>query len=42
MFNDGVHWSGVEDPNLLIIRFKTERFTIQFADDPMNYTAGNL
>jgi len=36
------HWSGVEDPALLIIRFTTERYTIQFADDPYNYTAGNL
>ena len=36
------HWSGPEDPTLLIIRFTTERYTIQFTDDPGNYAAGNL
>ncbi|MCL2569177.1 MAG: pyridoxamine 5'-phosphate oxidase family protein [Oscillospiraceae bacterium] len=40
-FNDGVHWSGPDDPNLLIIRFTTERYTITFADDG-SYVAGNL
>ena len=42
MFDNGVHWSGVDDPNLLVIRFTTERYTIQFVDDPSNYAAGNL
>lgn len=42
MFNDGVHWSGPDDPNLLIIHFTAERYTIQFTDDPDNYAAGNL
>ena len=41
MFNDGVHWSGPDDPTLLIIRFTTERYTITFADDG-SYAAGNL
>ncbi|MCL2563172.1 MAG: pyridoxamine 5'-phosphate oxidase family protein [Oscillospiraceae bacterium] len=41
MFNDGVHWSGVDDPTLLIIRFTTERYTITFADDG-SYAAGSL
>ena len=41
-FDDGPHWSGMDDPNLLIIRFTTERYTIQFTDDPSNYAAGNL
>ena len=40
-FNDGIHWSGPDDPNLLIIRFTTERYTITFADDGA-YAAGNL
>jgi len=40
-FNDGVHWSGPEDPNLLILRFTTERYTITFADDG-SFAAGNL
>jgi len=40
-FNDGVHWSGVDDPTLLILRFTTERYTITFADDG-SYAAGNL
>jgi len=35
------HWSGVEDPQLLIIRFTTERYTITFADDG-KYVAGSL
>lgn len=29
-FEDGVHWTGVDDPTLLILRFKTERYTITF------------
>ena len=40
-FDDTDHWTGVDDPNLLIIRFKTERYTITFADDG-SYAAGNL
>jgi len=36
------HWSGPDDPTLLIIRFTTQRYTIQFTDDPGNYAAGNL
>jgi len=36
------HWSGVDDPQLLIIRFTTERYTIQFTDDPENYAAGEM
>jgi len=42
LMNDMPHWSGVDDPSLLIIRFTTERYTIQFTDDPGNYAAGNL
>ena len=42
LFDGGPHWSGPDDPELLIIRFKTERYTIQFADDPGNYAAGTL
>jgi len=34
------HWSGPDDPTLLIIRFTTQRYTIQFTDDPSNYAAG--
>ena len=34
------HWSGVDDPTLLIIRFTTKRYTIQFTDNPGNYAAG--
>jgi len=41
MFEDSIHWSGVDDPTLLIIRFKTERYTITFADDG-SYAAGDL
>ena len=41
MFEDGVHWSGADDPTLLILRFKTERYTITFADDG-SYAAGSL
>jgi general stress protein 26 len=33
IMNDMPHWSGPEDPQLLIIRFTTERYTIFFADD---------
>ena len=40
-FDDGVHWTGVDDPTLLILRFTTERYTITFADDG-SYTAGNV
>jgi len=40
--DDMPHWSGVDDPQLLIIRFTTERYTIQFADDFENYAAGTL
>jgi len=36
------HWSGVDDPQLLIIRFTTKRYTIQFTDDPRNYATGDL
>ena len=42
IFDDMPHWSGVDDPNLLIIRFTTERYTIQFVDDPDNFAAGSL
>ena len=35
------HWSGPDDPQLLIIRFTTQRYTITFADDG-SYVAGNL
>ena len=41
-FDDAGHWTGVDDPNLLILRFTTERYTIQFTDDPNDYAAGNL
>jgi len=36
------HWTGVDDPSLLIIRFTTKRYTIQFTDDPRNYAAGSI
>ena len=42
IFDGGPHWSGVDDPSLLIIRFTTKRYTIQFADDPHNYVAGTI
>ena len=42
IFDDGSHWSGPDDPQLLIIRFTTQRYTIQFVDDPDNYAAGSL
>jgi len=39
---DGMtHWSGVDDPTLLILRFTTKRYTITFADDG-SYATGNL
>ena len=41
IFDGGPHWIGPEDPNLLIIRFTTQRYTITFADD-QTYAAGNL
>ncbi|MCL2362444.1 MAG: pyridoxamine 5'-phosphate oxidase family protein [Defluviitaleaceae bacterium] len=41
MFEDGVHWSGPDDPTLLIIHFTTQRYTITFADDG-SYAAGNI
>jgi len=41
LMDDMPHWSGVNDPTLLIIRFTTERYTITFADDGA-YAAGNL
>ena len=41
-FDNAGHWTGVDDPNLLILRFTTERYTIQFTDDPSNYAAGSL
>ncbi|MCL2841412.1 MAG: pyridoxamine 5'-phosphate oxidase family protein [Defluviitaleaceae bacterium] len=41
-FDDAGHWTGIDDPNLLILRFKTERYTIQFTDNPNHYAAGNL
>jgi len=41
IMNEMPHWSGVDDPTLLIIRFTTERYTITFADDG-TYAAGNL
>ena len=41
IFDGGPHWSGVDDPQLLIIRFTTQRYTITFADD-QTYAAGNL
>ncbi|MCL2842037.1 MAG: pyridoxamine 5'-phosphate oxidase family protein [Oscillospiraceae bacterium] len=42
IMNDMPHWSGPDDPTLLIIRFTTERYTIQFTDDPSHYAAGTL
>jgi len=41
-FDDTNHWTGIDDPSLLILRFTTERYTIQFTDDPSSYAAGNL
>jgi len=42
IFDGGPHWSGPDDPQLLILRFTTERYTIQFVDDPSNYAAGSM
>ena len=39
--NNGVHWSGYDDPNFYVIRFKTERYNLYFADDDSEAT-GNL
>ena len=41
IMDGGPHWSGPDDPTLLILRFTTERYTITFADDG-SYAAGNL
>jgi len=41
IMDDMPHWSGADDPQLLIIRFKTERYTIFFAEDG-SYVAGNV
>ena len=41
-FDETDHWTGIDDPNLLILRFTTERYTIQFTDDPTHYATGNL
>ena len=41
IFDGGPHWTGPDDPSLLIIRFTTERYTITFVDDD-SYAAGNL
>ena len=41
LMDGGPHWSGPDDPQLLIIRFTTERYTITFADNG-TYAAGNL
>jgi len=41
IFDGGPHWSGVDDPTLLILRFTTERYTITFTDNG-TYVAGNL
>jgi len=35
------HWSGPDDPNMLVLRFTTERYTIFFADDG-SYAADTL
>jgi len=40
IMDDMPHWSGLDDPTLLIIRFTTKRYTITFADGA--YAAGNL
>jgi len=40
-FDGGPHWTGVDDPTLLILRFTTERYTITFADDG-SYAAGTI
>ncbi|MCL2427247.1 MAG: pyridoxamine 5'-phosphate oxidase family protein [Oscillospiraceae bacterium] len=42
LMDNMTHWSGVDDPQLLIIRFTTERYTITFADDSVGYAAGTL
>ena len=42
IFDTMPHWSGPDDPDLLVIKFTTERYTIQFTDDPGNYAAGSL
>jgi len=41
LMNDMPHWTGVDDPSLLIIRFTTERYTITFTNDDA-YAAGKL
>ena len=35
------HWSGPEDPNMLVLRFTTERCTLFFADDG-SYLSENM
>jgi len=41
LMDDMPHWSGPDDPSLLILRFTTKRYTITFADDG-SYAAGDL
>ena len=41
-FDETDHWTGIDDPNLLILRFTTKRYTIQFTDNPAHYAAGEL
>ena len=31
--NDGAHWSGYDDPNFCVLRFKTESYNLFFAND---------
>ncbi|MCL1787136.1 MAG: pyridoxamine 5'-phosphate oxidase family protein [Defluviitaleaceae bacterium] len=35
------HWTGPEDPQMLVLRFKTARYTIFFADNE-DYAAGDF
>ena len=35
------HWSGPDDPQMLVLRFRTERYTIFFVDDG-GYAAGEM
>ena len=41
IMNEGEHCSGPDDPQLLIIRFTTQRYTITFLDDE-SYAAGDV
>jgi len=41
LMNGGPHWTGYDDPRFYVIRFKTERYNICFAEDDSE-AVGNL